>query len=390
MPLARLLNLHKEDYTTIFSDLVRQRIVGRMEVYSDRIQKSLSLALDELIGDCKEPKLISNPLDLSREIIARSVATIYVGEELCHDKEIIRTFKNFAGDVTKRVRTPPFLSFIHPWLSKKLFIMQFKFGDNAVRNHRSLLISRIKPTIEKRLKDQINFGESYQKPNDLIQDLIDHAQKDQQKVDCDRMVSYILILVWTAIHTTSHNFFNALQEYATRPEYWDELLEEQQQVIAGNNSDKFELLAKMRRLDSFIKESMRTYGNTVGLTHQTMTSEFTFSNGYQVPEGRGVGIYVESIYHNKVLQGADATEFNGRRYLEKNSSASQIGRDFLVFGLGRHACPGRFLAVNEIKFLLSEIILRYKITPINSPRKKKIIKAGFVIPNNAEELIFEK
>ncbi|CAG8742085.1 2242_t:CDS:2, partial [Ambispora leptoticha] len=110
MPLARLVNLHNEDYATIFTELVRQGIVGRMEVFRDRIQKSLSLALDELIGDCKEPKFICKPLDLCQEIIARSVANIYMGEELCHDKEIIRTFKNFAADVSMCSRTPPFLS----------------------------------------------------------------------------------------------------------------------------------------------------------------------------------------------------------------------------------------------------------------------------------------
>ncbi|CAG8690217.1 12980_t:CDS:2, partial [Ambispora leptoticha] len=266
---------------------------------------------------------------------------------------------------------------------------RFKFGHNAVSDHKALLISRIKPIVEKRLKDQ-SFGESYHRPNDLIQTLIEYAQKNQQKVDCSRIVSYILLLVWVAVHTTSFNFFNTLQEYAARPEYWNELFEEQQQLIMDNDADKYELLAKMHRLDSFVKESMRTFGNAVGLTHMTMDSEFKFSNGYQVPKGRAVSIYLNPIYHDEKLQGANATEFDGRRYLEKESSATQIGRDFLPFGLGRHACPGRFLAINEIKILMSEIILRYKITPINPPPRKKVLKAGFVKFNEDEGLIFER
>ena len=35
--------------------------------------------------------------------------------------------------------------------------------------------------------------------------------------------------------------------------------------------------------------------------------------------------------------------------------------EHLGFGLGSHACPGRFFAVNEIKILLGHILLKYDI-----------------------------
>jgi cytochrome P450 len=33
----------------------------------------------------------------------------------------------------------------------------------------------------------------------------------------------------------------------------------------------------------------------------------------------------------------------------------------MSFGFGRHACPGRFFAANEIKLILSRILLDYDI-----------------------------
>lgn len=35
--------------------------------------------------------------------------------------------------------------------------------------------------------------------------------------------------------------------------------------------------------------------------------------------------------------------------------------DHLVFGYGRHACPGRFFALAEIKLILAHMILTYDI-----------------------------
>ena len=34
---------------------------------------------------------------------------------------------------------------------------------------------------------------------------------------------------------------------------------------------------------------------------------------------------------------------------------------YLLFGQGRHACPGRFFAVNEIKVMLAHVILTYDV-----------------------------
>jgi len=38
----------------------------------------------------------------------------------------------------------------------------------------------------------------------------------------------------------------------------------------------------------------------------------------------------------------------------------------LSFGYGRHACPGRFFAANEIKMILANAILRYDVRNVDS------------------------
>ncbi|RYO93432.1 hypothetical protein DL766_000822 [Monosporascus sp. MC13-8B] len=38
-----------------------------------------------------------------------------------------------------------------------------------------------------------------------------------------------------------------------------------------------------------------------------------------------------------------------------------VTKESMGFGLGRHACPGRFFAANEIKLILARILLEYDI-----------------------------
>ena len=59
-------------------------------------------------------------------------------------------------------------------------------------------------------------------------------------------------------------------------------------------------------------------------------------------------------------------KFDGHRFLrirEQGQETAQFvstGPDALGFGHGRHACPGRFFAANELKIALSHILLKYE------------------------------
>ena len=71
-------------------------------------------------------------------------------------------------------------------------------------------------------------------------------------------------------------------------------------------------------------------------------------------------VYLEEIHYDEELQGQNPNEFDALRHLKKNS-ATRVERNYLPFGLGKHACPGRHFAVNEIKFALHHLLLKYDI-----------------------------
>jgi hypothetical protein len=64
----------------------------------------------------------------------------------------------------------------------------------------------------------------------------------------------------------------------------------------------------------------------------------------------------------KDADGGSGTQAAG---VVANSQFVGVGSTSLTFGYGRHACPGRFFAANEIKMIMAEILLRYEI--VNPP-----------------------
>ena len=79
------------------------------------------------------------------------------------------------------------------------------------------------------------------------------------------------------------------------------------------------------------------------------------------------------------LHGDNPETFEGFRHVDKDSF-TMVGRSSLSFGLGKHACPGRWFAVNTIKTALSILIRKYDISNLDQTLPKIILGKGtFVV-----------
>lgn len=47
-----------------------------------------------------------------------------------------------------------------------------------------------------------------------------------------------------------------------------------------------------------------------------------------------------------------------------------VSQNSLTFGYGRHACPGRFFAANEIKMILANALMGYEFKPVEGTSKR--------------------
>ncbi|KAK0762080.1 hypothetical protein N5P37_004881 [Trichoderma harzianum] len=168
----------------------------------------------------------------------------------------------------------------------------------------------------------------------------------------------------------------AILDLASRPQYIGELREEVETVVAeeGEQNEDGNIylgkaaFAKMKKLDSFIKESQRFNSLAFVTPAYKLLSNATFSNGIKLPKGTRITLLIRDLPGNA---GPDV--FDGFRYarlrelpgLESKHQAASTGlmcprsKDNLTFGHGPHACPGRFFAIYEVKNLLVELLLHF-------------------------------
>ena len=72
-----------------------------------------------------------------------------------------------------------------------------------------------------------------------------------------------------------------------------------------------------------------------------------------------------------------------------NQFVTTNNADQLHWGVGTHACPGRFFASYEIKMLLAHILLNYSFKlPPGMQRPKDIGRDIRIVPNPVAELLF--
>ncbi|PKY56019.1 cytochrome P450 [Rhizophagus irregularis] len=387
-PFENFLNRPNE-FTDTLPRMVQINLSGQIKLYTERVQRQLIKSIDEMIGN---GKVLEPPLKFFQFIIAKPIAATMVGEELSDDKELVNSFANVTTDFIPFLSIPPVLNFIHPYLHQQVMIFVFKYLNNPFKMHRELIKKKITPVIEKRLREMKESGDNYVSPIDILQRYTELLHKDYT-VDIDVVTDNMIISIFASVYNTSNSLTFCLTWYklVNNPQFLKEILEEQEQLYKSNEKSYYstEQIARMEKLDSFIKETLRVNVNNVALQHKTLSSYFTFSNGYQVPKGRLVNICSGEIHSDKELQGQNADEFNAFRYLKKNSPATRADKSFLTFGLGKHTCPGRHFAVNEIKLTLHYLLLKYDIKKSSIEKIKPKIYGALKFPSD-EGLIFEK
>ncbi|GBC31052.1 cytochrome P450 [Rhizophagus irregularis] len=374
------------------SKVLKEYILNKMKFYNERMQNSLYSATQKQIGECDEPKVIYNIYKLMTKIISTPIANIFVGEEVSQYEEIITTFAEFTSDSAIFLMIPPILDFIYPGLQNYINRIIIRLGlYNPAAKHQNILIKHLKKQICKRLQDKEKYGESWKRPDDFLQDTMEEDDFDPNNVDYPFIADKLGAFIFVSIHTTSRTCANVVIDLASRPEYMQELYEEQLEVhkeADENGILPFEALNNMKKLDSFIRESLRLTGFITGLQHAIL-KDYTFSNGLQVPENYLIDLYFDDIYGDESLQGPNPKSFEPFRHLDANVPASKVTRNYLAFGGGKHACPGRQLAINEIKFFMHNAILKYNFRTESGKIEEKRRLGPMTSPSSCG-VVFEK
>lgn len=100
-------------------------------------------------------------------------------------------------------------------------------------------------------------------------------------------------------------------------------------------------------------------------------------NGVHVRKGEKIVVSLTDLFENP-------REFDGHRWIrlrdvpgkEHSAHLVAVTRDHIGFGLGEHACPGRFFAANELKIVLCHLLLKFDWDFVPDARPK-VLANGF-------------
>ncbi|KAL9715653.1 hypothetical protein Ac2012v2_000096 [Leucoagaricus gongylophorus] len=350
--------------------------------YSDLFDE-ISMTLESLLAGA-DKDWVHIPTYLSVvKIVSRYTARFFVGPELSSNKEFTKLMEYYAAHVPKDGATLSRLpSWLRPVVSRTLFDTRGKAKD---------IEEYLRPIITKRLERDIDSDDFDPDSNNMITWLWRTANEGQRTI-----YDIAIRLVWldiASIITTSTVLTHILFDLATYNLYIEPLREEISTIVETEGWNKVSM-EKMRKLDSFMKESHRLNGSGFVMTRRLAMSDFSFSDGTFIPKGTnfvvaGRGINQDERYYE------NPQEFQGFRFADKDPLKWQmtaINSEFMLFGIGRSACPGRFFAVAEMKTVIAQILLNYdiKLTEEKAGRPQSLHVAGLVHPSRTAKISLKK
>ncbi|KAF6815875.1 cytochrome p450 monooxygenase [Colletotrichum plurivorum] len=394
-------------------DAVRLDLTRNLNGVLQPIQDEASHALAELVPESTEWTTLALQKTVLRMVGLMS-GRVFVGLPLSRDEEWLAASVNFTVDVSRsRLGMLRWNRWIRPFVLRFLPEVRHMIGEQK-RAHEWM-----RPLVDDFIRDSEGVGE--EKPKT--------AKPGSRGAFISWMMKYIpgelrtaetigngqMLLSFAAIHTTSTTTTFALLDLLGHPQYVQPLREEIEQVIAeegwqvDENGQKYlskSSLSRLKKLDSFIKESQRMNPLNFGGSVRRVQRDYTFSNGVKLPAGTPITFPLWGVYqsqttttfspeYNAETKNAPPTEFDGFRFSrlrevpgrEMKHQAATTGPDAFNFGHGPNACPGRFFAVYMIKCIMVEFLLNYnmRLRP-GVTRPPNMVKQLIVMPNPAAEV----
>lgn len=114
----------------------------------------------------------------------------------------------------------------------------------------------------------------------------------------------------------------------------------------------------------------------------------------QVPASDGAGVYENADRFDplRFYRLREAARSKGAVEEGAHNQFVSVTSNNLLFGYGRHACPGRFFATNEVKMILANLLLTYdmKMTEGNTVRYPNIEVGTDFFPDPDREIMMKK
>ncbi|TBU43931.1 cytochrome P450 [Dichomitus squalens] len=371
-------------------DLISGKLTRTLSAILPELLDELRVSLPEYVPTHDDEWATVDATTTMQRVVARLSNRAFVGLPICRDKEYLRLATAVAMDFVK----DGFILKMFPQFLRPVVAMLTGSTKRTIRR----TLPYLRPVIRERRSQIAEHGlgpDMPGKPGDMLQWIIEQAVP--REGDDESIVTRVLLVNFASIHTASMSITHALYHLAAAPEYAEPLREEVMSVTEAHGWTKA-AMGRMWKLDSFLKESQRYNGIALTTIGRKAIKDVILSDGTVIPAGTRVasntyGMHFDNAYY------PDADKFDPFRFLnirkvQGESTKHQLvntSNDYAAFGVGRHACPGRFFAAIELKAMLAYIVLNYDLKMSGDGARPPNMYIGpTVLPSMNGKILFRR
>ncbi|RDI78034.1 hypothetical protein Vi05172_g12015 [Venturia inaequalis] len=350
---------------TSTSPMMNHIVKGDLTVALNRINPRLSETAEESVATEMPPcsewtqvhwyKIILN-------VIATVSGDIFLGRELCRNEDYMKmavgyTVNAFTGINKLRLWWKPLR------IIGRYFVPELRLTNKLRANTKKFLA----PIIRQR---RAMLEQGVEVSDDLMTWSLRKIHLFPGEMKSDDDVAFMQLRLSTAaIHSTSLTGVLLMRDIASQPGLVRALRDEMEDVLARHNGVfTINALYQMKLLDSVMKESQRMHMLGPSMYRNKALVGLTLSDGTYIPPNvRIVSATLAASMDPSIWTNPET--FDPYRFVNLRKASEEAGRhqfvtvtkDMIAFGYGKHTCPGRFFAANELKIIFITILRNYDV-----------------------------
>lgn len=204
-----------------------------------------------------------------------------------------------------------------------------------------------------------------ERPNNLIEAMLAAHDAGGDHLSEEELLGNVLTVLLAGEDTTANTLCWAIHLLHKHPAEWDALVDEVDATLGDAAvPPSFDVARGFDRIEASVTEAMRLYPVAPVIFHQANHDQVL--DGVEIPAGTGAVCLMRRAGVDPQLTG-DATAFRPDRWDDAGAETDKVvQKAAMPWGAGGRLCPGRYLALLEMKMVLATLARNFELVEVGT------------------------